>query len=58
MDAQKDINELNDKIQSMKKTAMELARLADDFPALSKNTARILVSLKMLELNISDIADI
>ena len=32
--------------------------MADEFPALSRNLSRILSSLKMLELNISDILDL
>ena len=58
MEWQKEIKEIDTRIQSIKKHAKELDRLADKFPALSRNTARILSSLKMLELNISDIVDI
>jgi hypothetical protein len=52
-----DLKELDKKIQSMKKTAQELKKMADDFPALVRNTARILASIKMLELNISDLVE-
>jgi hypothetical protein len=52
-----DINRIHAKIQLMKKTAQELNRMGDNFPALARNTARILASLKMLEINISDVAD-
>ena len=52
-----DINRINAKIQLMKKTAQELNRMGDNFPALARNTVRILASLKMLEINISDVAD-
>ena len=55
MKTQEDLNEINEKIGQLKQTAQDLNRDADDFPALSKNTARILASIKMLELNISDI---
>ena len=51
------LNELNSKIRLMKECAEELNRLGEDFPALNRNTVRILASLKMLELNISDIID-
>jgi len=37
----------------MKKAAQELEMMASDFPAVRKNTSRILASLKMLELNVS-----
>ena len=52
-----DLKEIDKRIQSMKKTAEELRQMADRFPALYRNTARILASIKMLEINISDIVD-
>lgn len=51
-----DLKELDSKIQSMKKTAEELKAMGEDFPALYRNISRILASIKMLELNISDAA--
>ncbi len=53
-----DLKELDIKIQSMKKTAEELRQIGEDFPALYRNISRILASIKMLELNISDVATI
>jgi len=53
-----DINEIDAKIQLMKKTAEELNRLGEDFPALARNTVRILASVKMLEINVSDIVEL
>jgi hypothetical protein len=47
-----------DKIQLMKKTAQELAEMAEYLPFLYRNSCRILASTKMLELNISDIKDL
>ena len=55
---QENLNEINEKIRRLKQTAKDLSRDADDFPALSRNTARILASIKMLELNISDVSDL
>ncbi len=55
---QNELVEMDAKIQTMKKTALELESMADEFPALSRNLSRILSSLKMLELNISDILDL
>ena len=55
---QNNLNDINVKIQQLKKTAEELNQEADGIPTLSKNTARILASIKMLELNISDIVDL
>ena len=54
---QNNLNNINVKIQLLKQTANELNRNVDEIPSLSKNTARILASIKLLELNISDIVD-
>jgi hypothetical protein len=53
-----DLKEIDTKIQSMKKTAEELKQMAGNFPALYRNSSRILASIKMLELNISDITEL
>ncbi len=53
-----DLKELDSKIQSMKKTAEELKQMGEDFPALYRNISRVLASIKMLELNISDVAGV
>jgi hypothetical protein len=52
-----DLKKIDNKIQSMKKTAEELNKMAGGFPALARNTTRILASIKMLELNISDLVE-
>ena len=57
MAPQIDLHEINDKIQLMKKTAQELNRIGQDFPAIARNTVRILASVKMLEINISDLVE-
>jgi chaperonin cofactor prefoldin len=54
----KDLKELDSKIQSIKKTAEELKQMGEDFPALYRNVSRLMASVKMLELNISDVAGI
>jgi len=53
-----DLNEINAKIQLMKQAAVELNRLGENFPALARNTVRILASIKMLEINISDLVEL
>ena len=58
MSAQIDIEKIDNNIKAMKKAAENLSQMGDDFPALKRNTARILASIKMLEINISDIIDI
>jgi hypothetical protein len=50
-----DLREVNSKIRLIKKTAEELRIMGREFPALARNTVRILASLKMLEINVSDI---
>ena len=55
MGRQLDLKRADNKIQLIKKTAEELNQMADAFPALARNTARILASVKMLEINISDV---
>jgi len=58
MALQIDLHEINDKIQLMKKTAEELNRIGEDFPAIARNTVRILASVKMLEINVSDLVEL
>jgi ABC-type transporter Mla subunit MlaD len=58
MESRENLNEINEKIRRLKQTAQDLKNNSSDFPALSKNTARILASIKMLELNISDVVDL
>jgi hypothetical protein len=53
-----DLKEIDSKIQLMKKTAEELKQMGEDFPALYRNVSRVLASIKMLELNISDVAGV
>ena len=58
METQVDLDEINEKIRRLKQTAQDLNHNADDFPALARNTTRILASIKMLELNVSDLTDL
>ena len=54
MDEGIDLNAINARIQVIKKAAEELKQLGHNFPAVSRNAHRILASIKMLEINISD----
>lgn len=58
MAQQIDLDKINDKIQLMKKTAQELIQIGENFPAIARNTVRILASVKMLEINVSDLVDL
>jgi hypothetical protein len=50
-----DIIKIEERIQRVKKAAEDLRELSQEMPALYRNTARILASIKMLEINISDV---
>ena len=55
MDKQIDMHSIDRKIQVIRKAGEELKLLSDNFPAVKRNTHRILASLKMMEINISDV---
>jgi hypothetical protein len=46
---------IHEKIADLKNTAQFLQDRTDDFPALHQNVKRVLASVKMLELNLSDV---
>lgn len=52
-----DMEGLHSNIQRARQAVEELKRLGEDFPAVARNAERILASLKMLEINVSDILD-
>jgi hypothetical protein len=52
-----DIIALNDRIQQAKSLLQELQSQTDSFPAILKNSKRALASLKMMELNVSDLVE-
>ena len=58
MKVQNDIKKIYDKIRVLKRTAEELNWMGEDFPALARNSTRILASVKMLELNVSDLVEL
>ncbi len=58
MAQQIDLNKINTKIQLMKKTAQELNQIGKNFPAIARNTIRIMASIKMLEINVSDLVEL
>ena len=57
MAQQFDLDKINAKIQLLKKTARELNAMGENFPAIARNTVRILASVKMLEINVSDLVE-
>jgi hypothetical protein len=52
-----DLEGIDEKIQLMKKAAQELKEMGRNIPAMDRNLLRILASIKMLEINISDVLD-
>lgn len=50
--------EIAKKIHNLKQAAGELQQDVQACPALTKNLQRILVSIKMLELNVSDLCEL
>lgn len=58
MAQQIDLKKVHAKIQLLKKTAEELKQMGENFPAINRNTVRILANVKMLEINVSDIVEL
>ena len=54
METQFDIASIQTQVRLIREAAEKLHGLGDGFPALSKNAARILASVKMVEINVSD----
>ena len=50
------IEAMAEKIQLLKRTATELKRISGGIQAVDKNVDRILASIRMLEINVSDVA--
>ena len=53
-----DADNLHLNIRTARKAVEELKRLGEDFPAVARNAERMLASLKMLEINVSDVMDL
>lgn len=58
MVSEDDLHSMHACISSMKQTALKLQAMAEDMPCLERNLVRILASLKMLEINISDLVEL
>jgi len=54
----REIKKLDTRIKAIKRAAQELIELSGGIPAVNRNAARILASVKMLEINISDTLEI
>jgi hypothetical protein len=51
----KELKKLDTRIKAIRKASQELKELAGGIPAVDCNANRILASVKMLEINITDI---
>lgn len=49
---------MDEKIQTIKKAALELKEISGGIQAVDRNADRILASVKMLEINVSDVLDV
>ena len=58
MDSAIDLAAIGAHIATIKKNARELKAMGEDNPCLTRNTERILASLKMLEIGFSEVADL
>jgi hypothetical protein len=51
------VEDMAKKIQILKQTATELKQISSGIQAVNKNVDRILASIKMLEINVSDFVE-
>lgn len=58
MNVHYNVNEMDEKIKILRRTAEELMAIGGDIEAVKKNLVRLLASTKMLELNISDVKEL
>jgi hypothetical protein len=61
MSAQTDreiLQEMDRRIQAIKSAALELQEISAGIQAVYRNADRILASVKMLEINVSDVLDV
>jgi hypothetical protein len=54
----REIKKLDARIKTLKKAAQELKKLSGGIQAVDRNADRVLASVKMLEINISDVLDL
>jgi hypothetical protein len=54
----KELRKMDTKIKAIRKAARELQELSGGIQAVDRNTDRVLASVKMLEINISDLLEI
>ncbi len=55
---QREMRKLDTRIKTIKKAAEELKTLSGGMQAVDRNVERILASVKMLEINVSDVKNL
>lgn len=53
-----ELRKLDTRIKTIKKATQELKQLSSGIQAIDRNAERILASVKMLEINVSDVKDL
>jgi hypothetical protein len=53
-----ELRKLDTRIKTIKKATLELKQLSGGIQAIDRNAERILASVKMLEINVSDVKDL
>jgi hypothetical protein len=54
----RELKKMDTRIRAIKKAAQELKKLSGGIQAIDRNTSRILASVKMLEINVSDLLEL
>lgn len=57
MKAGLNVQEMEKRIKSIKQAAMELKEIGGGIEAVARNADRILASVRMLEINVSDVLE-
>jgi len=58
MSKEMDIDAMDRLIREMKRLAAEVEKTGNEFPAVVGNARRIMASVRMLEINVSDVWEI
>ena len=56
--SRRELRKIDTRIKMIKKATQELKQLSGGIQAVDRNAERILASVKMLEINISDLIDL
>ncbi|RLB36408.1 MAG: hypothetical protein DRH12_15810 [Deltaproteobacteria bacterium] len=58
MTRKEELKKFNQLIQELKKVALKLNQMSDLVPSIKRNSDRVLASIRMMELNISDLVQV